>query len=155
MKSNSRLRPRGSISPRTLHPACSSQCTVCTWASRLSVAPCCDRPVDHIGVGSQDSAIVVRRDRLAQTPGPGQGIGPGTAARSARKRCPRGFRPWSRAQLLLPANLAVRRCRPGLPTPLAALPPRWPLPSAQQPEITTCGGQVHLGGSWRALIVFY
>ena len=39
-----------------------------TWASRLSVAPCCDRPVDHIGVGSQDSAIVVRRDRLAQQP---------------------------------------------------------------------------------------
>ena len=29
MKSNSRLRPRGSISPRALHPACSSQCTVC------------------------------------------------------------------------------------------------------------------------------
>jgi hypothetical protein len=38
MKSNSRSRLRGSISPRTLHLACSSQRTVCTWASLVDSA---------------------------------------------------------------------------------------------------------------------
>jgi hypothetical protein len=66
--------------------------------SRSARAACRSRsssfPVDHMGVGSQDSAAVVRRDRLAQKPPLGEGIGPGTASRSAGARCrPRGARP--------------------------------------------------------------
>ena len=155
MKSNSRLRPRGSISPRALYPACSSQCTVC-----------------HLGIPSVGRSVLrsARRSHWrwftgfshrCKTRSPRPNAPPGTGHWTWDRgpfgagAAPTWISPWSRAQLLLPAKLAIRRCRPGLPTPLAALPPRWPLPSVQQPEINTCGGQVHLGGSWRSLNVFY
>jgi hypothetical protein len=60
----------------------------------------------------------------------------------------------SRPQLVFPADLAPRCLRLGLPTPPPAFLPCWPLLSAQQPKVVPCGGQVHLGGSRRARVVF-
>ena len=84
------------------------------------------------------------------------GPGPGRGFDMARGLAPRGAASPPDLEKYSPrtsprAACARARRRPHRPHSYLAC---WPLLSAQQPKVVPCGGQVHLGGSRRARIVF-